>query len=147
MSDAAHALGIGPEVDFRGRKYRLTPWTLEMTALFETWLEARAFDAVEKTFGTVPEDVYRRRLDSVNRLIAAGEFQMGSESTVKMAASLPGLKYSTYLMLKAANPDVTERLVEDMFTEVQAQVFAKLEAAKAPADPPTPPTPAAAAPQ
>jgi len=147
MSEAAHALGIGPDIEFRGHKYRLTPWTLEMTALFETWLEARAFDAVERTFGTVPEDVYRRRLDSVNRLIAAGELQMGSESSVKMAASLAGLKYSTYLMLKAANPDVTERLVEDMFTEVQAQVLAKLEAAKAPADPPAPPIPAATVPQ
>jgi hypothetical protein len=147
MSEAAHALGIGPEIEFRGRKYRLTPWTLEMTALFETWLEARAFDAVERTYGTVPEDVYRRRLDSVNRLIAAGEFQMGSESTVKMAGSLSGLKYSTYLMLKAANPEVTERLVEDMFAEVQGQVLAKLEAAKAPADPPMPPTPAATVPQ
>ena len=73
MSEAAHALGIGPEVEFRGMQYRLTPWTLEMTALFETWLEGRAFDAVERTRGAVPDDVYVRRLDSVNRLIAAGE--------------------------------------------------------------------------
>jgi hypothetical protein len=137
MAEAAHALGIGPEIDFRGRKYRLTPWTLEMTALFETWLEGRAFDAVERTYGTVPEDVYRRRLDSVNRLIAAGEFQMGSDAASKMAASLAGLKFSTYLMLKSGNPDVTERLVEDLFAEAQDQVLAKLEAAKAPADPPT----------
>lgn len=136
MAEAAHALGIGPEVEFRGRKYRLTPWTLEMTALFETWLEGRAFDAVEKTRGTVPEDVYRRRLDSVNRLIAAGEFQMGSEAAAKAAESLPGLKYSTYLMLRAGNPDVTERLVEDMFADARDQVFAKLEAAKAPGNPP-----------
>jgi hypothetical protein len=137
MAEAAHALGIGPEIEFRGRKYRLTPWTLEMTALFETWLEGRAFDAVERTRGTVAEDAYRRRLDSVNRLIAAGEFQMGSECAAKAAQSLAGLKYSTHLMLKADNPDVTERLVEDLFADAQAQVLAKLEAAKAPADPPT----------
>ena len=100
MAEAAHALGIGPEIEFRGRKYRLTPWTLEMTALFETWLEARAFDAVERTRGTVPEDTYQRRLDSVNRLIAAGEFAMGSVAAANAAASLHGLKYSTYLMLR-----------------------------------------------
>jgi hypothetical protein len=136
MAEAAHALGIGPEVEFRDKKYRLTPWTLEMTALFETWLEGRAFDAVERTRGAVPEDVYLRRLDSVNRLVAAGEYAMGSEAAAKAAASLPGLKYSAFLMLKAANPDVTERLVEDMFAEVQSQVLAKLGAANAPADPP-----------
>jgi hypothetical protein len=138
VAEAAHALGIGPEIEFRGRKYRLTPWTLEMTALFETWLEGRAFDAVERTRGGCPDDVYQRRLDSVNRLIAAGEFAMGSKAASVAAVSLPGLKYSTYLMLRAASPDVTERLVEDLFAEAQAQVLAKLEAAKAPADPPTP---------
>jgi hypothetical protein len=137
MAEAAHALGIGPEIEFRGRKYRLTPWTLEMTALFQTWLEGRAFDAVERTRGTVSEDVYRRRLDSVNRLIAAGEFEMGSEAAAKVAGSLAGLKYSTYLMLRHANPDVTERLVEDIFAEAGDQILAKLEAAKAPADPST----------
>jgi hypothetical protein len=146
VAEAAHALGIGPEIEFRGRKYRLTPWTLEMTALFETWLEARAFDAVERTRGTVPEEVYLRRLDSVNRLIVGGEFAMGSNAASVAAGSLAGLKYSTYLMLRACSPDVTERLVEDMFTEAQGQVLAKLEAAKAPADPPTPTTSPASCP-
>jgi hypothetical protein len=61
-----------------------------MTALFETWLEARAFDAVERTYGSVPEDVYRRRLDSVNRLIASGELQTGSESAAKISVRCPG---------------------------------------------------------
>jgi hypothetical protein len=143
MAEAARALGIGPEVEFRGRKYRLTPWTLEMTALFEAWLEQRAWDAVERAKGAVPEDVYQRRLDTVTRLIAAGHFAFGSAAAAEAGRSLPGMKYSTYLQLKAAGGDVTERLVEDLFAEKQAESLAKLGAANAPADPPTPAPPPA----
>lgn len=137
MAEAAKALGIGPEIEFRGRKYRLTPWTLAMTATFEAWLEQRAFDAVERTRGTVSEDVYLRRLDSVMRLVASGHFAFGGQAAADAARSLPGLKYSTFLQLQPANHDITEQIVHEMFEEIQAQVVTKMEAANANPDPQT----------
>jgi hypothetical protein len=138
MSEAAKALGFGPEIEFRGKRYRMVPWTLEMTALFEAWLEQRAFDAVAKTRNVVSEAEYQERLDAVIRLIAAGRFAFGSAAAAEAGRSLPGMKYCVYLQLKATDGDVTERLVEDMFAEKEAEVVAKLGAANASTDPPMP---------
>lgn len=99
MADAAKALGIGPEIEFRGKKYRLTPWTLEMSCLFEDWLEQSAWDAVQRCRGRVADEVYHERLDRVATLIAAKAFAIGGEAAAIAARSTPGQKYSFYLQL------------------------------------------------
>jgi hypothetical protein len=136
VAEATHALGVGPHVEFNGRKYPISPWTIEMTCQFEGWLEQQAFDAVERTRGFVSEDVYQRRLDTVTRLIASKQFASGSQAAADAAKTPAGMKFSTYLQLRPASPNITEKLVHEIWEAKQAEVLAKVEAANRDPDPP-----------
>ena len=45
MSSMAKTLGMGQRFDYKGKEYILAPFDLEMQAMFQTWLEKRAFEA------------------------------------------------------------------------------------------------------
>jgi hypothetical protein len=137
MADTMPAAGVGPSIKFRGKTYTLHPWTPELTALFEVWLQEQAWDAVERFKPGLSEEAYQRRLDTVAKLIGSRQFAFGSEACRLASTSLPGQKYSIYLQLRACDPEVTERLVEDIWAEKQQEIIAKLEAEKTPTDPPS----------
>jgi hypothetical protein len=126
MSEAAKSIGIGPSITFKGKSYSLKPWTLEMTCLFESFLEQRAWDAVERQRGTCTETQFQERLNSVPAMIASGKFSEGSQAYADAAVSLPGMKFGVFLQLKAENPEVSEKLVQEMFSEIGEELWAKV---------------------
>jgi hypothetical protein len=97
-----------------------------MTGLFTVWLEQRAWDAVERMKGTCSEDTYKARLNAVAELITAGKFGEGSDCMLAAAASYDGMKYGTFLQLRACDPEITERLVQEMFAEKGDEVWKKV---------------------
>ncbi len=129
MAEAAKALGTPQSFAFRGKTYRLAPFTFDRAAEFELWLEGRAWDSVERVRHLCTEEEYQRRLDAVARLVATGHFAFGSSAASEAARTLPGMKQCLLLQLRACaeNGPVTERLVEDVFAEMRDRVLALLK--------------------
>ena len=139
MGDVARALAVGPDIDFEGRTYTLSPLTYELQAKFEVWLERRAVQAVERQKPYLADDDFRERSARVFVDIAAGVYSFGSPASVQAAGTLPGLKELMRLSLSKKHPDVdaafVDRLVEAKQKEV-GEAFQRANAGPLPSPPP-----------
>ena len=133
MAEAAKALGKAGSFVFQGKTYRLSPFNYDMVAMFELWLEQRAWDSVERTRHLTSEEVYERRLEAMAKLIASGHFAFGGQAAAEAAKSLPGQKRILFLMLTACpdNEDVTEELVDRILQANMANVMSLVNEANA----------------
>ena len=109
-------LGVGAEVEFEGRHYRLKEMDFEQRAKFGTWVRTRAEAQVASLIGRFPEDYVRLRLQTVDSAAAAGVYDFGGPAAVQAMATLEGQAQALYLMLQGQQPPVDEiearRLVE-----------------------------------
>jgi len=133
MGETARALGRGPELEFEGRTYEVSPLTFELQARFETWMERRAYESVRRHRAGVPDEEYYRLLAAVARDSAAGEYSFGSKASVKAGASLPGIRQLLYLGLSKRHPEVDEDFVDRLLGAKMEEAVAVL--ARANADP------------
>jgi hypothetical protein len=130
MGEAAKALGKAATIVIDGQTLELTPFNLDMIAMFEVWLEDQAYARVERARGQVHDDEYQRRLRTVTELIGAMAFSFGGEAFSKALDSLPGKKQMLWLMLTAKNPQVTRAQVERLFADNLELALSKLRAAQ-----------------
>jgi hypothetical protein len=136
MSEAAKAAGIGPDIEFRGKRYRLKEKTPEMVGLLEVWLQGRAWDALERNRGVWPQNVFDERQDRLMAAIAAGAYSWGSRAMATALSHPEGIKESMYLAMLAEDRSITRELVEEIFAEEEAKALSALERVNAP-DPTT----------
>jgi hypothetical protein len=130
MGEAAQALGKASTIVIDGQALELTPFNLDMVAMFEAWLEDQAYARVERCRGQVPEDEYQRRLRTVTELIGSLAFSFGSEAFSQAMEALPGKKHMLWLMLTAKNPQVTRAQIETLFAGNLELALSKLRAAQ-----------------
>lgn len=124
MATVMDALGVGPELTFEGKVYRLKPMTLIHAARFAAWLERQAWEGVERARAWVPAKTHEEALARVSRDVAAGVYDFGSEDYARAAASMSGLKYLTLLSLQENHPEVDDELVDRIFAEKMARIMA-----------------------
>jgi hypothetical protein len=127
---------MGEAIKFRGKEYPVHDVTPEIIAYLESFLEGSAWEKVERTRGDCDEATYRTRMDSLTRLIAAGTFEWGTQMMASFAGTPKGIKYCLYLQMRAADPqndEITEKLVDEIWEEKQAEALASLQPGKAPA--------------
>ena len=124
MASIMDALGVGPELTFEGKVYRLKPMTLIHAAQFAAWLERQAWEGVERAKAWLPPKTHEEALARVSRDVAAGVYDFGSEDYARAAASLSGLKYLTLLSLKENHPEADEELVDRIFAEKLQRIMA-----------------------
>ncbi|MGE3804152.1 MAG: hypothetical protein AB7K24_05720 [Gemmataceae bacterium] len=129
MGDAARALSKGPTIEMDGRSYTLTPFNLDMIAMFEAWLEDQAYARVERCRGQIPDDEYQRRLRTVTELVGSMAFSFGSEAYSKAMESLPGKKQMLWLMLTANDRTITRAQIDSLFADNLELALGKLQAA------------------
>lgn len=122
MAEMARTFGTPTTITHKGEKYPLHPLDLEMLALFEVWLEARAYKKVERAAGTIPESLYQARLDSVTRLVNSDAFSWDGPLARKASASEEGRRYLIFLQLSKGTPGMTEDLANEIIDADQAGV-------------------------
>lgn len=145
MGDTAKALGIGPTLVHKGKTYRLSPLSFEGQALYEVWLEGRAWEVASRSnrfmTGTTPDDVR----SIVIRDIASGIYSFGSPAFASSIKTMPGIKKMLHLCLLKEHPDVTEAVVDEIFEATMAEAVAKLGEVNADPNPAAPASPGSAA--
>ena len=122
MASIMDALGVGPELTFEGKVYRLKPMTLIHAAQFAAWLERQAWEGVDRARAWLSPASYDEALARVSRDVAAGVYDFGSETYARAAASMAGMKYLLLLALREDDPTVDEELVDRLVEQKMARI-------------------------
>src|SRR6185437_16202557 len=99
MSDAAAALAAPMSITHRGKHYELAPLSLDHIAMFERWLENRAFETIELRKGQIAEDDYERLLSAWVEQCTSGRYRWGSKAAARAMRTKEGLAYLVFLQL------------------------------------------------
>jgi hypothetical protein len=129
MADTARAVGIGPEIEHKGTVYHFKPLTPVMIGQYEVWLERRACEAIMRQERWMPPAIYAEQMAGWRRDCAADIYAYGGDYFGKSSISLPGLRYATYLSIKAGadnSPEITEQVAAELLEEKRDQVLAAL---------------------
>ena len=136
--DIATTLGLGSEVKFRDKVYRVRPWTQETKGRFELWLRRRVEEEFEADKQFLSADEIRERRAQLQKDKAAGKYRFGSETARDALFSFDGLVHVMYLLMRDVpeNQPLTEELVGEMVADDLEKIMATLGEANA--DPTTP---------
>lgn len=126
MGQVSAALAQGSNITFEGKEYVLSPWTYNIQAEFERYLEDYVIQVYKRLAPVMTPDERREELKRIRQEIASGEYTFGSELVAKALTSLPHLKHLLFLMLRAKQPDVTPDLVGRMVDAQHEEVMAKM---------------------
>lgn len=121
MSEIAATLGLGAEWEFRGKKYRISTRTFKHEGYFERWCEQQQLLAIRRhandanpLLALTPAE-YQYHMDGWRRDCARHHYRYPNIGCLEMLATVEGSKYMAYLQLSAANPQITEEFVEQVF--------------------------------
>lgn len=127
MSDAAAALAAPISIKHKGKEYPLSPLSLDMIAMFERWLENRAFETIELRKGGVSEDDYERLLGSWVEQCASGRYRWAGKAAQRAARTKEGMSFLLFVQLAEKNPQMTQRLAAEILEAGLSEVRAKME--------------------
>lgn len=134
MGEFAKALATEEEITIKGKVYKKAAMITDVIAEFETFLENRAFDSLERQRLRMAPADYSARFADLCKASASGEFGFLSETGQKSyqnsttdPANAAGIEL-LYLRLKygnPGNPDITRELarehIENNFEEILKQ--------------------------
>lgn len=124
MADEEQVLGMGSEIEFEGRTYRMAPLTFELQAKYVAWLKRQAVEAVRQQRSYLTDEEYEKKMDRVDRNIAAGVYAFGSPLCVESSKNLDGMKEIVRLTLAKNHPEVNHEFV-DRLLEKQMEEAAR----------------------
>lgn len=123
MADVTSVQAMPTEIEHKGRKYVLSPLNLDHIAMFERWLENRAFETIRVRKGTIPEDDYKHLMASWIEHCAAGRYRWGKPTTMEASRSADGIRFLFFLMLAENNPSMTEKLAREILNDHTAEIL------------------------
>lgn len=146
--DEEKVLGMGSEIEFEGKTWRMAPFTYEIQALFSAWLKKRAVMGVKEQRSYLTDEEYAAKMDKVDQNIAGGVYGFGGEVCVKASQSMDGLKELLYITLHKTHPEVDRDFVERLFNDKLMNAEAMRAIQRANSDPlsPRPPKTEASSP-
>lgn len=129
----AKMLNISPDYTFQGKVYHIKDATIKQRAEFATWVEQRAFEALDRIVlndetGSRAAALREMRSDLIAE-IAAGKYEWGGKPVLEAVETRVGQIQLLYILLKADNPEVVYPIAEAMFNERQADVARRIEEA------------------
>lgn len=141
MADEEKVLGMGSEIEFEGKTWRMAPFTYEIQALYSAWLKKRAVMGVKEQRAYLSDEEYNAKMDKVDQNIAAGVYGFGGEVCVKSSQSMDGLKELLYITLHKNHPDVDRAFIDRLFMDklIQAEALAAIQRANSDPLSPRPP--------
>lgn len=140
MSDL---LGIGGEIAWQGKTYRLGPCTFKVADHFAAGLRRRAWDAIEAIRQDLPIPVYQMHMDTWQQACAAGTYDWGELAALQAMSRESGQKEMVLLLLTAGGNPLSRDRLEALWADEGARTQALLYLAGVVGRRPDPTTPGA----
>lgn len=99
---------------WKEKEWRVHPWTFEIQAAFEKWLERHAIDSYRRVAQHLSQEEADKALSSLLRDIAAGALGFGGEFAQKTLSAPVHVKRMFFLCIRKNHTDATPELVEEM---------------------------------
>ncbi len=131
MGIVASTLGIGIDFTFEGKAYRLSPWTYELQALYERYLEHEVVEAVKRVAVDLSPEEGRALMKDMVKDIAHGVYTFGGEEVSRSLCSPKHITKLFHLMLLESDPTITYPLVKKMVQTDLADIMDKISLANA----------------
>lgn len=109
-------LNIGSDIEYEGKAYTIPKADLMQSARFGTWVERRAWQALERSAvnGEWSEERARAASSSLLGDIAAGKYEWGGEYCLSAMQSHAGQAMILYIVLSETHPEVTEEFAKKL---------------------------------
>lgn len=127
MADLAKALGLPSTFSHAGKEYALPPVNMEIWASWERKLENEAWLRVERTRGSVPEEIYRERHDAITKLIADRHFRFNGDASTEATETDEGFRWLMAHCVMAGNPGVGRAEADRVVAACEADVRARYQ--------------------
>jgi len=131
MGATADILGEPSLYTFDGKEYKVSPWTFEIQAAFERYLEKQAYDAYEKSKRYLSQDEAASVLQGIIRDVALGKYTFGTDEVSRALSSPIHVRYMFYLCLRVYDRSVTHELVKKIALADYAGMIAAMNLANA----------------
>lgn len=121
------------------RAFKVSPWTYEIQALFERYLERRAVEAVKRARDILPPDEYDRALKNALSDVALGVYTFGTEEVGKALSTPEHVKYAFWLCVNYNHRDVSLDEIRSWAKDAETyrDMIAAMNAANADPNPPS----------
>lgn len=100
--------------EFEGVSYKVSPWTVEVIAAFERYVEKRAHDAFDRISGRLPAAAAERALSALMQDITAGVYTFGTPFMGKALQAPEHVGHMWFLCLNKMNGSVDKQLAKRM---------------------------------
>lgn len=125
MSDSA-ATGVGPNIEFKGVRYSLSPMTAEMLGEINEFSADYAWRSAARTKRFCTQEEYAERLDATTRLINSGAYAWHTPRGQEVMQTLEGRAFELFLKLKVKHPEVTLDFARRILDEQVEEALAKM---------------------
>lgn len=131
MGATADILGEPSLYSYKDKEYKVSPWTFEIQAAFERYLEKNAYDAYEKSKRYLTQDEAALVLQGIVRDIATGKYTFGTDEVSRALQAPIHVRYMFYLCLRIYDKSVTQELVKKMALDDYHGIIAAMNMANA----------------
>lgn len=119
----AKLLNVGADFQWQGKTYQLKEATLAQCAEFATWVEMRAWDAVERRQMNSPNmETYSASVRELNASIASGEYEWGGVAVMRATRTFTGQKQLVLIVMRSNYQELTDDEIEVMYREKHKQI-------------------------
>lgn len=102
---------------YQDREYKVSPWTVEIIAAFERYMERKAHEAFERVSSRLTTPQAEKALSSLIQDIAACVYTFGTPFMSKALQAPEHVKYLFFLCLNKLQPEVDLALARKMVEE------------------------------
>ena len=100
--------------DYKGKEYKVHPWTYEVQGKFEQYLKKRAWEAYAESEKHLGQDAADRAMAATLKDIATGYYSFGSDGVGKALQAPEHVRYIFWLCLRKHDGAVTQEQVRSM---------------------------------
>lgn len=119
----AKLLNVGSELKWNGKTYLLSEATIAQQAEFSTWVEMRAWDAIERRQMNSPnKEILSESVHELNAAIAAGEYEWGGAPVMRATRTYAGQKQLVVIVLRSNYPELTDDEIEAMYDAKRSEI-------------------------
>jgi hypothetical protein len=124
----AKLLNVGSDLEWNGKTYKLTEANIAQHAEFSTWVEMRAWDAIERRQMHSPNQAtYSASVSELNASIAAGEYEWGGVPVMRATRTFAGQKQLVVIVLRSNYPELMDEEIDAMYTAKHKEIAKRIE--------------------
>lgn len=117
MGQIARSLGTPKTFEFEGKSYKISPWTYDILARFEDYLETDALRNMKKMRPYLTDEEYKDLAHKTRQDLDSDRYTFGGEAIKEQLKSTSHLKVLTLFCLQIEHP----QLDLNFFKEVEKE--------------------------